>query len=82
LGEYVESLSDVQGTLREIRKTLDEIPILASEQMLLDEDNRGEKGGEDGNGSAKKHDKLKAGGERPRVLSDGRYAIEISTSTA
>ena len=32
LGEYVESVPDIQSTLQEIRKVLGEIPILASEQ--------------------------------------------------
>ena len=36
LGEYVGSLSGIQNALWEIRKVLGEIPILASEQMLLD----------------------------------------------
>ena len=40
-GEYVESISDIQSTLQEIRKVLGEIPILASKQWLLDEANRG-----------------------------------------
>ena len=39
LGEYVESLPDIQSTLQELKKVLDEIPILASEQRLLDEAN-------------------------------------------
>ncbi|KAG1833270.1 adaptin N terminal region-domain-containing protein [Suillus subalutaceus] len=37
LGEYVEGLSDIQATFQDIRKVLGEIPILASEQRLLDE---------------------------------------------
>jgi coatomer subunit beta len=41
LGEYVESVLDIQSTLQEIRKVLGEIPILASEQRLLDEANGG-----------------------------------------
>ena len=36
LGEYVGSLSGIQNALWEIRKVLGEIPILASEQILLD----------------------------------------------
>jgi coatomer subunit beta len=85
LGEYVESLSDVQSTLQEIRKVLGEIPILASEQRLLDEANGGEEVGGDVDESAKKDDKPKEGGGRPRVLADGTYATEsayTSTSTA
>jgi coatomer subunit beta len=52
---------------------LGEIPILASEQRLLDEANGGEEGaGEDA--GVKKDDKLKEGGGQPRVLADGTYA--------
>src|ERR1700676_3135306 len=82
LGEYVESLPDIQNALREIRKVLGEIPILASEQRLLDKANGGEEGaGEDAGG--KKDDKPKEGGGRPRVLADGTYATESAyTSTS
>ena len=38
-GEYIECLSDIQSAIREIRKILREIPILVSEQRLLDEAN-------------------------------------------
>jgi coatomer subunit beta len=85
LGEYVESLPDIQSTLQEIRKVLGEIPILASEQRLLDEANGGEEAGADADGSGKKDEKLKDGGGRPRVLADGTYATEsayTSTTTA
>ena len=59
-----------------------EIPILASEQRLLDEANGTEDVGEDGDGSGKKEDKPKEGGGRPRVLADGTYATESAyTST-
>ena len=82
LGEYVEGVSDIQSTILEIRKVLGEIPILASEQRLLDEASGGDDGdGEDG----KKDDKPKEGGGRPKVLADGTYATETaytSTTTA
>ncbi|EGN93580.1 hypothetical protein SERLA73DRAFT_97514 [Serpula lacrymans var. lacrymans S7.3] len=81
LGEYVEGLADIQSTLQELRKVLGEIPILASEQRLLDE-----AGGEGDDDDAKKEDKPKAESSgRPRVLADGTYATETaytSTSTA
>jgi coatomer subunit beta len=82
LGEYVESFPDIQNALREIRKVLGEIPILASEQRLLDKANGGEEGaGEDAGG--KKDDKPKEGGGRPRVPADGTYATESTyTSTS
>jgi coatomer subunit beta len=69
--------------LQEIRKVLGEIPILASEQRLLDEVNGGEE--PDGDASGKKDEKPKDGGGKPRVLADGTYATEsayTSTTTA
>jgi vesicle coat complex subunit len=83
LGEYIESVSDIQSTLQEIRKVLGEIPILASEQRLLDEANGGEE--PDGDASGMKDEKPKEGGGKPRVLADGTYATEsayTSTTTA
>lgn len=80
LGEYVERIPDIQGTMREIRKVLGEIPILASEQRLLDDSTEEDaEGGED-----KEKEKGKAeGGGRPRVLADGTYATETAyTSTS
>ncbi|KAH7920369.1 coatomer protein [Leucogyrophana mollusca] len=80
LGEYVEDIADITVALQEIRKILGEIPILASEQRLLDEAG-GEAEGED-------KDKVEAktegsGGGRPRVLADGTYATETAyTSTS
>ncbi|KAG1823810.1 adaptin N terminal region-domain-containing protein [Suillus subaureus] len=73
LGEYVEGLSDIQATFQDIRKVLGEIPILASEQRLLDE-----AGGEED----RKEDKKVEGSGRPKVLADGTYATETAyTST-
>ncbi|KAJ7273107.1 coatomer protein [Mycena rebaudengoi] len=79
LGEYVESVSDIQSAMQEIRKVLGEIPILASEQKLLDDAAGGAE--EDGPASPR----VETGGGRPRVLADGTYATETaftSTSTA
>lgn len=81
LGEYVETVPDIQATVREVRKVLGEIPILASEQRLLDEAT-----GQDGDaeeGEDKEKEKAKAeGGGRPKVLADGTYATETAyTST-
>jgi coatomer subunit beta len=80
LGEYVENISDIQGVMREVRKVLGEIPILASEQRLLDDSpEEGTEGGEE-----KEKEKAKVeGGGRPRVLADGTYATETAyTSTS
>jgi coatomer subunit beta len=73
LGEYVEGLSDIQATFQDIRKVLGEIPILASEQRLLDE-----AGGEED----KQEDKKVEGSGRPRVLADGTYATETAYTSA
>ena len=69
----------IQAVFQALRAVLGEIPILASEQRLLDEaggDENGEASGETkANGSA--------GGSKPRVLADGTYATESAyTSTS
>lgn len=78
LGEYVESIADIQSAMREIRKVIGEIPILASEQRLLDE-----AGGNADEEEEKEKEKPKeGGGSRPKVLADGTYATESAyTST-
>jgi coatomer subunit beta len=77
LGEYVESPSDIQSTMREVRKVLGEIPILASEQRLLDDAAGGDREEEE------KEEKPKTeGGGRPRVLADGTYATETAYTSA
>ncbi|CAA7265013.1 unnamed protein product [Cyclocybe aegerita] len=77
LGEYVESLPDIQVAMREIRKVLGEIPILASEQRLLDE------AGGDGEGEEEKEkEKPKEPSSRPKVLADGTYATETAYTSA
>ena len=81
LGEYVESVSDIQSTMREVRKVLGEIPILASEQRLLDA------AGGDGEGEEEKEKEKEAkpkteGGGRPKVLADGTYATETAYTSA
>jgi coatomer subunit beta len=77
LGEYVESVSDIQSTMREVRKVLGEIPILASEQRLLDA------AAGDGEEEEAKEAKPKTeGGGRPKVLADGTYATETAYTSA
>ena len=78
LGEYVESVSNIQSTMREVRKVLGEIPILASEQRLLDA-----AGGDGEEEEKEKEEKPKTeGGGRPRVLADGTYATETAYTSA
>ena len=75
LSEYVESVDDIQVTLQQIRKVIGEIPILASEQNLLDEANAGVEVGEE-------KEKAKEGGGRPKVLADGTYATETAFTSS
>jgi coatomer subunit beta len=72
LGEYVENTLDIQTTMREVRNVLGEIPILASEQRLLD-DSDAEVVKERVEKEAKSE-----GGSRPKVLADGTYATETA----
>ena len=74
LGEYAESVPEIQNTFQQFRKVLGEIPILASEQRLLDE-----AGAEDGE---EKKDEVKAEASKPRVLADGTYATETAFTSA
>ena len=60
---------------------LGKIAILASEQRWLDEANGAEVVSEGTDGSGMKDDKPKEGGGRPRVLTDGTYAIETAYVT-
>ena len=61
-------------TLQQIRKVIGEVPILASEQKLLDEANNG--------GEVAEEEKPKEGGGRPKVLADGTYATETAFTSS
>ncbi|KAA1471444.1 coatomer beta subunit [Dentipellis sp. KUC8613] len=78
LGEYVENANEILEAFQEVRKVIGEIPILASEQRLLDEAS-----GED---EEKKEEEIKSAvpsGGKPKVLADGTYATETAyTSTS
>ena len=74
IGEYSEDVSDILNTFQEIRKMIGEIPILSSEQRLLDDaskDDAEEKEGVPALNSAK-----------PRVLADGTCATETALTSA
>jgi coatomer subunit beta len=78
IGEYSEQLPDILNALGEIRKVIGEVPILASEQKLLDEAANEDEEDKD-------KEKTEGGGGKPRVLADGTYATETaftSLSTA
>jgi coatomer subunit beta len=83
IGEYSLEEKDIRDAWKSIRASLGEIPILASEQRLLDSVDDGEenKGDDHVNGNSKPS---AATGSR-RVLADGTYATEtalISQSAA
>ncbi|KAI0348157.1 coatomer protein [Trametopsis cervina] len=73
LGEYAETTPEVQQTFQELRKVLGELPILASEQRLLDD-----AGGDE----EEKKDEVKTEAAKPRVLADGTYATETAFTSA
>ncbi|KAM6498891.1 coatomer protein [Amanita muscaria] len=74
LGEYIEEAEDIQNAMSEVRKVLGEIPILSSEQKLLDATS-GENTVEDGENKEKEKIQVEGSG-RPRILADGTYATE------
>ena len=69
LGEYAESVPQIHETFQELRKVLGEIPILSSEQKLLDEAGAEEE---------EKKDDVKTESSKPKVLADGTYATETA----
>ncbi|KAI0783336.1 coatomer protein [Abortiporus biennis] len=79
LGEYAESVPEVQDTFQAVRKVLGEIPILASEQKLLDAaEDKEKEGKEDGKDTG-----VPASvSTKPRVLADGTYATETAFTTS
>lgn len=79
VGEYSLEENDIRDAWRKIRASLGEIPILASEQRLLDNvDGQGEQDQEQVNGHSKP---AQPSGSR-RVLADGTYATETALTSA
>ncbi|KAK1923557.1 ER to Golgi transport-related protein [Papiliotrema laurentii] len=76
VGEYCTGPADIKRAMFEIRKVLGEIPILASEQRLLDEAEAA-----DENAIDKQAEQPKAI-TTTRVLADGTYATETVFSSA
>lgn len=77
VGEYSLDESDIRDAWKRIRASLGEIPILASEQRLLDEAEDGHEPSDDvvnGNSSSKPT------GSR-KVLADGTYATESALTS-
>ncbi|BEI80652.1 hypothetical protein CcaverHIS002_0111810 [Cutaneotrichosporon cavernicola] len=78
VGEYCNGAADIKRALFELRKVIGEIPILASEQRLLDE----AEAADEAAGVPEKEEAPKAI-TTTRVLADGTYATEtVYTSTA
>ena len=73
LGEYVESAPEILEAFQEVRKVIGEVPILASEQRLLDATNPEQEETKDEVGK----ETVSSGG-RPKVLADGTYATETA----
>ncbi|KAI1260589.1 Coatomer, beta subunit [Xylariaceae sp. FL1019] len=81
IGEYSLEESDIRDAWKKIRASLGEIPILASEQRLLDNvDGEGDKNQDQDqvNGHSKP---AQPSGSR-RVLADGTYATETALTSA
>ncbi|OCK97725.1 Coatomer, beta subunit [Cenococcum geophilum 1.58] len=79
LGEYSLEASDIRETWKQIRSSLGEIPILASEQRLLEDVNDGEK---DPAGQVNGHAKPSAPTGSRKVLADGTYATESALTSS
>ncbi|KAI0160868.1 Coatomer, beta subunit [Hypoxylon sp. FL1284] len=79
IGEYSLEESDIRDAWKRIRASLGEIPILSSEQRLLDDvDGEEEKAKEQVNG----HSKPAAPSGSRRVLADGTYATETALTSS
>lgn len=82
VGEYSLEAHDIRDAWKRIRASLGEIPILASEQRLLDEVADGHEPPKDDQINGNGHSKAAPTGSR-RVLADGTYATESAlTSTS
>ncbi|VDB90223.1 unnamed protein product [Peniophora sp. CBMAI 1063] len=77
LGEYVDGEDAVSAAFAALRRSIGEVPILASEQRALEE-----AGGDAEDGEATKEAAPAPTGGKPRVLADGTYATETAFSSA
>ncbi|KAF2472191.1 coatomer subunit beta [Lindgomyces ingoldianus] len=78
IGEFSLEAKDIRDAWKGIRSSLGEIPILASEQRLLEEASEGKEPTEQVNGHAKP---VAPSGSR-KVLADGTYATESALTSA
>jgi len=79
IGEYCLEEKDIRDAWKRIRASLGEIPILASEQRLLDAQDEGKKE-EAGEEAVNGHKPAAPTGSR-RVLADGTYATETALTS-
>ncbi|KAF1911677.1 coatomer subunit beta [Ampelomyces quisqualis] len=77
IGEFSLEAKDIRDAWKGIRSSLGEIPILASEQRLLDDASEGKEGPEHVNGNGK----AAPTGSR-KVLADGTYATESALTSS
>ncbi|KAI9339975.1 adaptin N terminal region-domain-containing protein [Obelidium mucronatum] len=77
LGEYTLDTASIEGSVRNIRESLGEVPILASEQRLLEEQMNPEQPTET---EVKSAPTLSAPAAQRRILADGTYATESAFS--
>ncbi|KAH8177759.1 coatomer beta subunit appendage platform domain-containing protein [Sarocladium implicatum] len=77
IGEYSLEEKDIVAAWKRIRASLGEIPILASEEQLLKEQDGDEKKDEHVNGDSK----LSAPSGSRKVLADGTYATETALTS-
>ncbi|KOS22107.1 Coatomer subunit beta [Escovopsis weberi] len=77
IGEYSVEEKDIREAWKGIRASLGEIPIAASEQRLLEDQDSGEKSDEQVNG----HSKPAAPTGSRKVLADGTYATETALTS-
>ncbi|KAJ3082287.1 Coatomer, beta subunit [Rhizoclosmatium globosum] len=77
MGEYTLDAPSIENSLRVIRETLGEVPILASEQRLLEEQLNPDQPVEQ---EVKSTPTLSAPAAQRRILADGTYATESAFS--
>ena len=78
IGEFSLEAKDIRDAWRGIRASLGEIPILSSEQRLLDEASEGKESTDQVNG----HSKPAAPSGSRKVLADGTYATESALTSS
>ena len=80
VGEYAMEKEAIESTFHEIRSALGEIPILASEERLLQESLMGESHTGDGRDTEVQEVKSPVTAEKKKILADGTYATESAFS--